>query len=742
MIHSSNRILALLALLSLCHVAVAAPAQATFYVSPNGSGAAATKEAPGSLTTARDLIRKMNQNMTGDIVVNLRGGTYSLTSPFELLESNEVHDSGTNGFSIIYQASPGETPVLSGGLAVTGWTLHDKDKNIWKARVPEGTKSRQFYVNERRAVRARGPSKPEGWTKTEKGWTITDTAMQSWSNIGNIEVVSRSSWKHLRCGLDSISGTEVTMKQPGWSNASKTPNPGKPWNGGGAQQINKVEWLENAYELLNEPGEWYLDQKVACLYYIPLPYEDMAKALTVLPILETILDVRGSGFASRIHHLQFIGLQFKYATWMMPSSEQAYANNQAGVVWVNLPPVSRKTPGSVSFQYASDIRFERNAIGHMGGAGLDFGHGPQRNAIIGNCVYDISGNGIFLGEVDDVKATDPKEWCDANIIQNNYITQVGMEYEDQVGICTGYTRRLLLDHNEIYDTPYTGISVGWGWGKEGYSHQNVISNNHVHKFMQILHDGGGIYTLGNQGTAEEKTVWRGNYIHHGGHAQGMYSDEGSGFMEITQNVVHTVGANWMNIWTKSIHDITVHGNFSDKTNLKNNGTDCVVENNDMTLKPPVLSEAAQAIANNAGQQPEFKSIKNLISLMPRVMINDSDPAIVYSGTWTAGGGRKSGDYENDVHHTGANGDSASYSFTGCAIEYVTELNNDQGEVNIYLDGVLVKTVDCNAPQLKSQQSIFAQTWEKEEPHVIKIEKKSGRVMLLDAFRVHHLTPHL
>lgn len=537
------------------------PVQATFYVAPAGQGQAGTKDAPCSLTTARDLVRKINGNMTGDIIVYLRGGTYALTAPFQLQENAQVHDSGSNGFNIIYQAYPGETPVISGGIVVTGWTLFDKDKNIYRAKVPDGTASRQLYVNDRRADRARGPLWPAGWTKTDTGFTITDTGMQNWKNQDDIEVVSRSSWKHLRCGIASITGTTVLMKTPGWYNASKSPAPGNPFNGGGTQQIDKVDWIENALELLQTPGQWYLDRKAAYVYYIPLQNEDLTTATVVLPVLEKLLDVSGSDFDHPIHNVEFKGITFKDATWMGPSGDQGYADNQTGVIWVNQPPTSFKTPGNLSFQYAHDVVFERNVITQMGGVGLDFGHGPQHNMIVGNCIYDISSNGIFLGEFDDYKETDPKAWTDGNTIKDNYITQIGREYEDGIGICVGYSRNLVLDHNEVSFGPYTGISVGWGWSHLGYSFKNTITNNHVHDYMHVLHDGGGIYTLGNQGDAENFTTWSGNYVHNGKNGQGLYSDEGSGFMEIKNNVVCQVD-NWMFIWTDSIHDIHVHDNFA------------------------------------------------------------------------------------------------------------------------------------------------------------------------------------
>ena len=316
----------------------AAPPQATFYVSPDGLPTApGTPEAPCSLERVRDLVRKINGSMKGDIVVNLRGGTYALKAPFKLREDATTHDSGTGGFNVIYQACPGEPPVLSGGVPLTGWTLFDKGKNIYSTKAPEGTDSRQLYVNGRRADRARSELDPKGWTRTEAGWSITDPSMQHWSNISDMEIVSRASWKHLRCGIASIAGNEVTMKMPGWHSVGTAPREGHPFSGAGAPKADKVAWVENALELLKTPGQWYLDRKTRSVYCIPLPSENLEKAMVVMPRIEKVLDVSGSDFPNPIHNIQFKGISFLYGTWLGPNGDQGYADNQTGVVWVNDP---------------------------------------------------------------------------------------------------------------------------------------------------------------------------------------------------------------------------------------------------------------------------------------------------------------------------------------------------------------------------------------------------------------------
>src|SRR6267378_1825168 len=158
-------------LVMLLAQAVFAGVQTTLYVSPDGSGASFSQTQPGNLSGARDFLRTIDTGMTGDIVVYLYGGTYQLTNSFQLRENATNHDSGTSGYNVIYQAYPGQIPVLNGGMVVTNWSLFNAPGNIWRAYVGQGVNSRQLYVNGVRAIRARGPLNPSGFTITSTGFT-------------------------------------------------------------------------------------------------------------------------------------------------------------------------------------------------------------------------------------------------------------------------------------------------------------------------------------------------------------------------------------------------------------------------------------------------------------------------------------------------------------------------------------------------------------------------------------------
>lgn len=584
---------------------VHAATQATLYASPTGSGSACTLSAPCSLTGAQAKVLTINTNMTGDIVVDLRGGTYALTSSFTLRDKPTQHDSGTNGHNVIYQAYPGEQPTISGGKTVTGWSLYNSAKNIYRANVGTSLQTLQLYVNGVRANITKSAKNPTGFTKTSTGWTTTNTAMQTWRNPTSIQVVSISGWKYLSCPVASISGTRITEQTPCWNNAGTSPNPGHPYNGLGLQQMNTVAWIENAYELLQNAGDWYLDRSAGYIYYIPRSGENLSTAQVVAPALEKIIDGSGTSITEPLHNIIFSGITFAYGTWLQPAGNQGYADNQSGILWLNTPAVSAKTLGNVSFQYSHNITLENSTFTHLGGAAIDFGHGAQNNIIMGNTITDVSSNAVQLGEVTDYATTNTTQMTTGNTIQHNLIDNIGVQYVDAAGIWVGYSRNTLIDHNTLYNIAQTGISLGWGWGTNSYAQNNQISYNLIHDTLHNLGDGGAIYTLSSQPGSTDKY----NYIYNAGTGvRALYHDEGSQHFTDTYNVIGNV-TYWLSMSQTNIAYNTVQHNYVYTDYLICNGSKgtsphCNANNDVVTLNTftnGTWPAAAQTIMNGAGK---------------------------------------------------------------------------------------------------------------------------------------------
>ena len=564
---------------------------AEIFVSPNGDdGNPGTVDRPiKTLPHACDLVRGMTANMSQDLVVNLMDGTYRLSEPLVLTAA----DSGQNGHDIVYRAIHGANVVISGGIPVTGWNLSDASKNLWSAPAPQWLQNtRQLYVDGVRAHRASGML-PAELTQTETGYTASSDVMSHWRNPTDIEFVytggnaiwgipseGLGAWTEPRIPVASIEGTTITMAEPCWTNSTqrvmlsgelasrfkRTANLVGPATVG-----KRPAYVENAFELLRDPGQWYFDRAGKTIYYIPRAGEDLKTADVEVPVLEKLIDGQGKE-GSPVANIRFEGIHFSYATWLYPSTNEGFSEIQANYLVTGKDGATlqglgdlveggkqpfgdwTKAPGNVAFEYDHHIQFIRDAFVHLGAAGLELGNG-SKNDVVEGCVFtDISGNGVELGGVDLPEATDEQATSD-NRIANNHIYDMPVEYHGGIGIDVGYTQRSDIEHNQLDHLSYSGISLGWGgWmdkiEKPGIPNnsQNVkVANNLIFDHMLILADGGGIYTQGLTGpdlANGEKVT--GNVVRdqfNTGHA--IYSDNGSANMTITGNVmVHTNFDNW------------------------------------------------------------------------------------------------------------------------------------------------------------------------------------------------------
>ena len=566
-----------------------ASAQSILYVSPGGTGTQCSSTIPCALLTARGQARTLLPGATTNVTVRLYGGLYALDSTFTL----DARDGGRPGIRMVYEAEPGAQPVLSGGKFITGWTLFDAGKNIWRASVPTGMRTRQLYVNDLRAIRARGPDNPAGWTKTANGYTAPDGAVAAYANLQQVEVVFLREWKSYRCPVGSASGTTITMATPCWTNAQAHTG----WT------MDGVSWLENAYELLDAEGEWYLNETQNALYYKPRAGENMASARVVAPVLEVLLNAQGT-LATSLRYLTLRGLTFAHATWMKPSSNRGFPDMQATYQW----GTEGKAISNVQFWYVDSLVLERNVFRALGGNGPALEAGSRNSRISCNALFDISGNGMHIGNIN----ANPADARDQNLgitVENNYITQAGQEYHGCAGIFLGYVAQTRVLANEIHGLPHMGISLGWGWGTGGYMRNNEVAYNLIYDHMNRMFDGGGVYTLSPQ----QGTHVHHNFIHDQIHELGaLYPDEGSSFMRWDSNVVQNV-VRWLHMWTGSIQNDTVINNYYNNNVATLAGTNCIVTPNTLVTGTTWPAPALRIMAA-AGIPTGCQDVKTWVNL--------------------------------------------------------------------------------------------------------------------------------
>ncbi|MBS2966926.1 right-handed parallel beta-helix repeat-containing protein, partial [Actinocrinis puniceicyclus] len=451
----------------------------TLYASATGSGTACSMTAPCSLGQAQSSVRSLDGNMSGDIVVQLAGGTYRLSAPLVFNNS----DSGSGGHNVIWQAAPGATPVISGGQQVTGWTLHDSGNNIYAASVPVGTDSRQLYIDGSEAPRAAIPLNRGDVTITYNGMTINNSALNYLSGLpeqNRIEVESQNSFTDHFAPVQSISGSTITMQQPSWNNNNWGYDTlAKPFAGG-------QMFLENSYSFL-QSGQWYLDPQAGQLYYKAPSGWNPSSHDVELPQLTSLVQVSGNSVDNPAHNIAFQGIAFEHATWLTPGSNIGYADQQSGTFFskayqqpsdfltscqsgCTLFEATRESlgeaPAAVQVSAAGSISFTGDTFSHLGEVGL--GIGQDSNAVASgvglgassitadhNVFTDDAGAAIVVGGT-QTNAHHPSDvaMTDQNItLTDNLVNGVAEDYKDMAGILSTYVTHAVIDHNEVENLP-------------------------------------------------------------------------------------------------------------------------------------------------------------------------------------------------------------------------------------------------------------------------------------------------
>ncbi|MFG3299630.1 ricin-type beta-trefoil lectin domain protein [Micromonospora chersina] len=634
-------------------LAAAAPAAAAttiLYAAPSGTGSTCSVSQPCSLTAAQAAVRSRNAAMSGDIVVELADGVYRLAAPLRLTAA----DSGTNGYTVVWRAAASTRPVISGARAVTGWSLADAGKNIWRASVGAGIDSRQLYVNGAVATRARTAVNRSDFTFTTTGMRFSSGALSYLNNLANqsrVEVESVGSFTDRYSPVQSIAANFLTMQQPAWNN-----------NTFGYDTLSRPHragplYLGNAYEFLDSPGEWYLDPGSGALSYIPLAGQDMATVSVELPVLPSLVDIGGT-YDAPAHHIAFNGITFSGTSWLGPSSNQGFADQQTGAhitgTWARpadaltscqegcqlfeaTRPSWSQMPAAVQVSAANTITFSDSRFVNLGQTAVGIGNDANAHAsgvglgasnitITRSEIARSSAGGIVVGGVRaDAHHPGDSRMVNRDItISDNRIHDLGVDYRGVVSVLSTYVTTSTVSHNEVYNMPYTGMSVGYGWGANDaggsteyanrglYNYQpryttsttasnNRLIGNYVHDVMQQMTDGSCIYTL----SANPNGLISDNYCLRTNGWFGLYFDEGSRFYTARTNVFSATGT-WAtaNYWGgENMGNFTVTGNWSTNgsSNVTNGDRGNVVSGN-TTVTNNSWPSGAQAVMASAGVQ--------------------------------------------------------------------------------------------------------------------------------------------
>ena len=551
------------------------------WISPKGSDFNdGTRQSPkatltSALRQAREWRRTEDNRIQGGITIYMEGGTYAFHEPVFI----RPEDSGTKESPTIIRSVGDEKVILSGGISINGWKKQGK---VWVADVPafngRPLDFRQLWVNGKKAVRARDVEDFEKMNricsvdeKNEILYVPAVSIRRLIDNKGNLkakyaEMVLHQMWcvANLRIRSVEVQGDSAAIRfhQPESRIQFEHPWPRPMVTTDGH---NSAFYLTNARELQDVPGEWYHDMDARKIYYYPREGEKMQEAEVIVPAVETLVRVEGT-LDRPVCHIRFEKITFSYTTWMRPS-EKGHVPLQAGMYLTDGyridPKMQRnylnhlldnqgwlgRPAAAVRVVAARQIDFERCRFEHLGSTGLDYEEAVQGGVVRGCLFRDIAGNGLLVGSFSPAAhethlpydPADRREVCTQQQINNCYFTEIGNEDWGCLAIAAGYVGDVNIEHNEISEVPYSGISLGWGWTQTvNCMRNNRVHANLIHHYAKHMYDVAGIYTLGSQPKSYVTencvhSIYKPGYVHDSNHWFYLYTDEGSSFITVRDN---------------------------------------------------------------------------------------------------------------------------------------------------------------------------------------------------------------
>ncbi len=502
-----------------------------------------------TLRAAFDEVRaikaKNGGQLPADVDLQLAAGHHFLEQTLVL-----TPDDSAGERKITVRGDRNGSSVVSGGRKVDGWRKEQwKGRDAWVADVAAAKGGawpfRELFVNGERRTRARHPNHgclavagladadaAKGWSQGVTSFRfapgdldlLRDAPRSDAAAPADVTVMCRWVESHVRVKTLDFEKSAVELREP---TVFKL-DPGD------------VYYLDGAAAFLDEPGEWWLDEKESRVWYLPMPDEEKnGPAEVIAPRLERLVSIEGEPAAGHfVERVLFELITFAHAGWWFPAPASPDGPRTSG-----FPQASVGVPAAIEATGAAHCRLFKCAVEHVGGYAIALDAGCHDNRVELCTVRDLGAGGVKIGTTSIPENEGLRTF--ENHVQRCDIGNGGRIFHSAVGIWIGQSPKNQILFNEVHDFLYTGISIGWTWGYgPATAGGNSVIDNDVHHIGKRkdgegpwLSDMGGIYTLGAQcGTV----IWKNRFADvaartYGG--WGIYFDEGSSEISATRNLV-------------------------------------------------------------------------------------------------------------------------------------------------------------------------------------------------------------
>jgi hypothetical protein len=429
-----------------------------YYVSPKGNDAhpGTLKKPFATLQRAQSAVRQKH----GDVF--LRGGTYYLPAPLVFAAA----DSGTKDKPVIFQNYKDEQPVISGGVQLDKLNWQPYTNRILRAQVPADLQTEEIFINGERQILARYPNfDPKAqYFNGFSANAISPQRAARWANPagGYYHAMHPALWGDFTWRITGKNTNNQVKLEGGWQNNR------------GAAAHRDIRFVENIFEELDAPGEWFLNSKTHTLYFYPPAGLDLKTAVVEPTCLRTLVEFRGDE-VNPVKWLTLRGLIFRQAARTVMDTREPLLRSDWAIY----------RGGAIFFNGAEDCALEDSFIDQVGGNAVFVNNYNRRVTIRGTQIAKAGASGIcFVGDpqaarsplfnydhVQDLDKIDRTAGPRGSnypadcVVEDCLIYRTGRVEKQTAGVEIDLAQSITVQHCSIYDLPRSGINIGDGcWG--------------------------------------------------------------------------------------------------------------------------------------------------------------------------------------------------------------------------------------------------------------------------------------
>ena len=468
------------------------------YVSTQGSDKNSGQhgEPLASLAAAKEKARRLAGKET--VRVHVADGTYYLDDTLVFTPA----DSGTHVAPVVYQAINEGGAVLSGGLALDlKWQVHTS--GIYKAKTPKGLDIDQLFINGQKQRMARYPNFDEN-KKDEpyQGYAadaFSQARIATWDDPagGYIHAMHRSSWGGYHYRITGVDASGYATYVGGWQNNRQM------------GMHDEFRMVENIFEELDAPSEWFHDKKTNTLFYMPPKEVDLDAAEVNVVRLSHIVHFDGTE-QTPVKHIRFQGFVIRHAARTFMETKEPLLRSDWAIY----------RGGAFLLSGTEDIQIRDCEFDQVGGNAIFVSNYNRRVLVRGCHIHHTGGSGVaFVGhpdavrdplfeynEVNDLSKIDLRVGPKSNnfpadsVVEDSLIHNIGTVERQTAGVQISMASNITVRDTSIYETSRAGINMSEGtWGG------HLIDRVDVFDTVLETHDHGSFNSWGRD------RFWRKDY---------------------------------------------------------------------------------------------------------------------------------------------------------------------------------------------------------------------------------------